>query len=103
MKWVEFVKSYSSKNNKPYGQCLKDPECKKQYHEQKNNNKPDKMDHPAAPSVDSEESFILSPPLNEAIIKNNDDNKIKIEPVEKTKRKSKKQLSLNNDVSAHFF
>ena len=37
MKWVDFVKSYASKNNKPYGQCLKDPECKKQYHEQKNN------------------------------------------------------------------
>ena len=102
MKWVEFVKSYSSKNNKTYGNCLKDAECKKQYNEQKNNSKPEKIDHPAA-NIDSEESFILSPPLNEAIIKNNDDNKIKIEPVEKTKRKSKKQLSLNNDVSAHFF
>jgi hypothetical protein len=66
MKWVEFVKSYSSKNNKPYGQCLKDPECKKQYHEQKNNSKPDKMDHPAA-NIDSEESFILNPIVSESI------------------------------------
>jgi hypothetical protein len=65
MKWIEFVKSYSSKNNKTYSSSLKDAECKKQYHEQKNSNnsKPDKMDHPAAPSVDSEESFILSPPI----------------------------------------
>ena len=59
MKWVEFVKSYSSKNNKTYSSCLKDSECKKQYHEQKNS-KPDKMDHPAA-NIDSEESFILNP------------------------------------------
>jgi hypothetical protein len=63
MKWVEFVKSYSSKNNKPYGQCLKDPECKKQYHEQKNNSNNEKHEHPAADNVDSEESFILNQPI----------------------------------------
>ena len=61
MKWVEFVKSYASKNNKPYGQCLKDPECKKQYHEQKNNTNNEKHEHPSA--VDSEESFILNQPI----------------------------------------
>jgi hypothetical protein len=62
MKWVEFVKSYASKNNKPYGQCLKDPECKKQYHEQKNNTNNEKHEHPSA-NVDSEESFILNQPI----------------------------------------
>ena len=64
MNWIDFVKSYSAKHNIKYSHCLKDPKCKEEYHAQKNNNNKTKMEHPAAPSVDSEESFILSPPLN---------------------------------------
>ena len=61
MKWVEFVKSYSIKNNKTYSNCLKDAECKKQYHEQKNSNN-EKHEYPAA-NIDSEELFILKTPI----------------------------------------
>ncbi len=82
MKWIEFVKNYSSKNNKTYSSCLKDAECKKQYHEQKNSNN-EKHEHPAA-NIDSEESFILNPIVSESI-----SSIVK-------KRKSKK---VNNDNS----
>ena len=37
MNWIEFVKKYSADNNMKYGQCLKDPKCKEQYHAQKTN------------------------------------------------------------------
>jgi len=87
MKWVEFVKSYSIKDNKTYSSCLKDSECKKQYHEQKNNDKPEKIDHPAA-YIDSEELFILNPVVNPIVSES-------ISSIVK-KRKSKK---VNNDNS----
>jgi len=57
MNWIEFVKKYSADNNMKYGQCLKDPKCKEQYHAQKNGNKPD----------DSEESFTLAPEMHKQL------------------------------------
>ena len=86
MKWVEFVKSYSSKNNKTYSSCLKDEQCKKEYHEQKKNSNNEKHEHPSA-NIDSEESFILNPVVNPIVSE--------ISTIVK-KRKSKK---INNDNS----
>ena len=33
--WVDHCKQYASTNNKKYSECLKDPNCRKMYHEQK--------------------------------------------------------------------
>ena len=95
MNWIEFVKKYSADNNLKYGQCLKDPKCKEQYHAQKNGNKPDeKIMQP------SEESFTLPPEMPSESTKPDEVSK----PVKKRKpRKSQVSDNFNNDISVHFF
>lgn len=96
MNWIEFVKKYSADNNMKYGQCLKDPKCKEQYHAQKNGNKPD----------DSEESFTLLPEMHKQPDMPSEstkpDESILSTPKKRRPRKTQDK-SFNNDISTHFF
>ena len=94
MNWIEFVKKYSADNNMKYGQCLKDPKCKEQYHAQKNGNKPDEKIMQS-----SEESFTLAPEMPSESTK--PDESILSTPKKRRPRKTQDK-SFNNDISTHF-
>jgi hypothetical protein len=113
MNWIEFVKKYSADNNMKYGQCLKDPKCKEQYHAQKNGNKPDEKIMQS-----SEESFTLAPEMPSESTKHDTPAKYgpcpssrsstceSISSTPKKRRPRKTQVmsdkSFNNDISTHF-